>query len=320
MRYHSTSYSILVLIDIIIAVMSKTMGSKGLVWHTMTDLRIHDSAPVIKAYSRCDEVFHAFFFGPDVFKEGNGGVWGMMSGVKLSPLRLRFLCECLQSVDSALRETKADRGLQVVRSSARDALPQLTKELGVKTVYCHSAYGTDEDTVLDATTERLREIGVSVDVSAGGAFLTEAPHDKLPLASFSEFRKAVEVRADCYAHLPADSYALLTTTTTHAAPVEPLDADTLFRRLSKEIVAHTDDTDAEGSGFAAYVADEAWHLPEQDSRAALQFVGGTAAAVARTQHYCDLDLAVAHGRSGRLGAYKRRRNGMMGNEYSTKLR
>lgn len=66
--------------------------SVGVVWYKVTDLRLHDHEPLLRAHSECDKVAHVFCFDPRWFGDTDFGF------PKTGPHRARFMRESVEDL------------------------------------------------------------------------------------------------------------------------------------------------------------------------------------------------------------------------------
>lgn len=102
-------------------------ASAALVWFRR-DLRVRDHAALFHALQAHDRVYCAFIFDRDILD----------ALPNPEDRRVEFLWESVTELDAALRALGG--GLIVRYASAREAIPQLVKELAVDTVYANHDY------------------------------------------------------------------------------------------------------------------------------------------------------------------------------------
>lgn len=199
---------------------------------------------------------------------------------KTGSYRAQFLLESVTDLRQSWRSLGGD--LVIRLGKPEDIIPSLVRQLGITDVYYHGDVTSDERAVEDGVQRALQ--GTQVGLTAFWGATLYHPDD-LPFAIaqipdvFTSFRKKVEARSTVRLPFAAP---------TEVPPVPAID--------SGEIPTLTD------LNLSPSVIDE---------RAVLQFQGGETAGLARLKRYfweCD-----------RLRCYKETRNGMLGEDYSSKF-
>ncbi len=207
---------------------------------------------------------------------------------KTGARRARFLFESLAALDGALRE-RGSR-LLVVAGRAAERLPALAAAAGASRCSAQAEHTREElDEEAGLTLERFE--GLTLIHPAALPFPVARTPDV-----FGAFRRAVEKRSAVREPLPAPGDLPPWPAFPEPEGVVPIDA---------------------GDGFAAafaaagFTAAEAAAARVDDGRSAFPFAGGEAAGRARLEDY-------VHGRA-LVATYKKTRNGLLGEAYSSKL-
>ena len=203
-----------------------------------------------------------------------------LAAPRVGAFRTRFLLESLAALRASLRGLGADL---VVRSgAAAQGLPGLLREVEARAIHFHADVGVEEEQEAASVRAVAQAAGVSVREFWDRTLVT--PED-LPFAvertpeSFSSFRKKIERDRAYAAPLPAP------TRLDAPAGIAPGELPTVMQLAGVEPFAHPD--------------------------APAPMHGGEPAAWQRLQRWCwDED---------RLKAYKKTRNGMLGEDYSSRF-
>ena len=198
--------------------------------------------------------------------------WGIR---RMGPWRLQFLIESLSDLDRQLR--KRGSALLFLKGKSTELLPKLASEYGCEAIYASREYTTEE-------VRMEKSLGKVVPLNLYHSSLLIHPDDapfvpeEVPEV-FTVFRKKVE---------------------RYSKVGEPLD--------SPEVIPGKVLQNAGVPEASTLVWSE---MPRPDSRGVMPFIGGSAAAYRRMDHYFwDTDA---------VQTYKKTRNGLIGADYSTKF-
>ena len=200
---------------------------------------------------------------------------------KTGPHRALFLLESLESLRRSLRERGSD--LVVRRGKPEDVIPELVHAHDAEAVHFHEEAMSEETDVEDAVERALTGTDVRVETHWGHTLyhIDDVPFalDRLPDV-FSSFRRGVERQSDVRDLVP----------TPDVLPPLP---------------------DGMDVGAIPSLADLGFETPEEEERAAIRFHGGETRALERLEDYVWT--------RDRLKAYKATRNGLLGEDYSSKF-
>ena len=244
-----------------------------LVWYR-NDLRVHDHEPLRDAAASGARPIPVYCLDPRSFGSSPSGI------PRTGPFRARFLLESLADLRRTLRGLGSD--LVILRGHPETQLPRLALACRASAVAYHMEAATEELEVERALGDSLRAVGVEAKPFWGATLYHP---DDLPFPSsqlpdvFTAFRKRVERESSIRRPLEAPR---------ELPPLEDVQA-----------------------GPIPTLAELGIEEVEADPRAALRFVGGESAGLARVEDYVwKRDL---------LRRYKHTRNGMLGGDYSSKL-
>ncbi|NEP15915.1 MAG: DASH family cryptochrome [Leptolyngbya sp. SIO4C1] len=244
-----------------------------LIWFR-NDLRLHDHEPLHRALEQNAQIIPVYCFDSRQFGTTAFGF------EKTGGYRAQFLRESV----AGLRQALQDRGSDLIVSYGKpeDEVIALAKALKVDAVYWHEEVTAEELAVDRALEKQLKQLKVGYEVYWGATLYhpDDLPFeiDNLPEV-FTSFRKKVEKNSSIYPTFP----------TPDRLPALP-ECD------------RGDIPTLEQLGLTPQSIDE---------RGVLSFAGGTAAGLARMQHYFwEADC---------LRRYKETRNGMLGADYSSKF-
>ena len=200
---------------------------------------------------------------------------------KTGAFRAQFLLESVSNLRQSLRSLNSD--LVVRQGKPEEVIPQIVEQLGVAAVHYHAEVTAEEVAVETALKIALQQLDVPVKHFWGHTLYhpDDLPFDLNQIPElFTTFRKQVEKRSTVNPSLPAPR---------------------LLRALPQELDV----------GELPMLKDLGLEMPTFDHRAVLRFIGGEESALARLDHY--------FWKVDRLRTYKETRNGMLGEEYSSKF-
>jgi deoxyribodipyrimidine photo-lyase len=199
---------------------------------------------------------------------------------KTGVFRAQFLLESLTDLRQNLRNLGSDL---VVRQGLPEAvIPAIAQELQAEAVYYHREVTSEELAVEQALNTALNAISVSTKTFWGHTLYhpEDLPFDIQDVPElFTSFRKQVEKSSTVYEIFPAPS------------------------RL--------DELPEIARGELPTLTDLGWEASQKDPRSLITFKGGETAGLARLHHY--------FWQQDHLKVYKETRNGMLGEDYSSKF-
>lgn len=202
---------------------------------------------------------------------------------RIGPHRLRFLRESLENLQASLKS----RGsyLVVKTGRAENILPELANQYGASSVHCHHEYADEEKNIEQSVSSSLGDHGVKFTVHSANTLIEpdDLPFDieEMP-AVFTKFRKKVE-----------KSWLVRA----------PLDAPDRIKSPDQEL--------PEPSGVESIRHLFSGASKNIDDRSAYKFCGGEEEGLKRIDEYLwQRDC---------LKNYKETRNGMLGEDYSSKF-
>jgi deoxyribodipyrimidine photo-lyase len=200
--------------------------------------------------------------------------------LKTGSFRAKFLRESVADLRRSLQQLGSD--LIVRQGLPEQIVPELAAQLGVTSVYFHSEVTAEELKVETSLEKALKALSIKVEKFWGATLYHP---DNLPFSIseipelFTSFRKEVEKKSSVNSTFP----------TPNRLPKLP------------EIEL----------GEIPKLSDLGLEEPKLDSRSVLNFVGGETTGLARLKSY--------FWESDRLKVYKETRNGMLGEDYSSKF-
>ncbi|MGI9174625.1 MAG: DASH family cryptochrome [Rhodothermales bacterium] len=200
---------------------------------------------------------------------------------KTGPHRALFLLESLED----LRQSLQAKGLDLVvrRGKPEEVISELVREHGVEAVHFHHGAMSEETDVEKAVEESLEGMDVRLETHWGHTLyhIDDIPFsiDDIPDV-FGSFRRGVERQSSVRDLIPTP----------------------------KDLAPLPEDLDA---GAMPSLADLGFETPEREERAAIRFHGGETRALERLNDYVWT--------RDRLKAYKATRNGLLGEDYSSKF-
>ena len=254
---------------------------KRIVYWFRSDLRLHDNEGFAQACTDADEVLPVFVFDPAWFAELPG-----LDFRKAGIYRANFLIESVADLRQSLRAKGAD--LIVRTGPPARILAELAEAVGANAVYT-SKEVTQEETDLEADlSKRLKPLNVDLSLFWQSTLYhvrdLPFPVAKLPDV-FTQFRNKVEKYAQIREVIPTpDAIKLATDASGQTVDPEPMPTLTTF-------------------GFPGQ------HTA--DVRAAVPFAGGETVALNRLHRYI--------WEHEHIKTYKETRNGMLGEDYSSKF-
>ncbi len=266
------------------------------------DLRTDDHPAVDQAMS-AEAFFPVFVWQPAWYAETRYGFR------KASARRARFLHESLEALDAALQ--RLGSALLVVVGKPEDVLPELARKLGAQRITAQAEHTHEE-------LEDERRVGEALAATEGPALelfegLTMVHPSALPYAVeevpdvFGAFRRKAEKHSPIREPLPEpEAVPGWPSMEALSSSLELLGRGSL--PASGEGLAGALPGGLADLGFSAEEIDEA---AQDDPRSAFPFSGGQASARARLDDYVFGRALVAN--------YKKTRNGLLGEAFSSKL-
>ncbi|MGL5510714.1 MAG: DASH family cryptochrome [Microcoleaceae cyanobacterium] len=200
---------------------------------------------------------------------------------KTGVFRTKFLLESVADLRQSLQELGSD--LVICRDLPEVAIPKIAQECDVTAVYYHQEVTSEEAKVERALNQNLQRLGVEMQGFWGHTLylLEDLPFDieELPEV-FTDFRKGVEQQSAVNIPLPIPK------------KLSPLPTDLKLGKIPE-------------------LSDFNFDEHPGDPRAVLQFKGGESAGFARVKQY--------FWKQDALQNYKETRNGMLGEDYSSKF-
>lgn len=200
---------------------------------------------------------------------------------KTGAFRAQFLLESVSNLRQSFRSLNSD--LIVRLGKPEDVIPSLVEQLGLTAVYYHAEVTAEELAVETALQAALKRLNTSLKRFWGHTLYhpDDLPFDLKQIPElFTTFRKQVEKHSIVNSPLPAP----------HSLSALPDSAEV---------------------GDLPMLKDLGLELPTYDRRAVLRFTGGEESALSRLEYY--------FWKNDRLRTYKETRNGMLGEEYSSKF-
>jgi len=244
----------------------------AIVWFK-TNLRLRDNECLSMAVAENDEIIPVYCLDDNLFQTNSFGL------KKAGDMRLKFLKESLQQLDEDLRN--AGSGLLLLNGIPGAEIIRLVKESGAHRIYAEKEVAPEELSTAKAIKMELEKMNCSFfEFECRNLFHSaDLPFSIAQLPDvFTEFRKKTEK-------------------TVKIRPVFPKPATIVSPPIAALNLALPNELTLTNITI--------------DSRAAIQFKGGTVAAHERLQHYFYETKA--------LSTYKETRNGMIGERYSSKF-
>ncbi len=254
---------------------------KQILYWFRNDLRLHDNEGFARAVTDADTVLPVFVFEPRWFAE-----LPELGFRKTGIYRANFLIEAVTDLRRSLQAKGADLIVRI--GDPAKVLAELAEDIGAEAVYASKEVTQEETDAESMLSKKLKPLNIDLDLFWVSTLyhVRDLPFDisRLP-AVFTQFRNKIEKYADVREVIPTPERVTLASGQADA-PVEAGPMPTL-------------DT----FGFPGqYTA---------DVRAAVPFNGGETTAVARLERYIwEKNL---------IQTYKDTRNGMLGEDYSTKF-
>lgn len=254
---------------------------KRILYWFRNDLRLHDNEGFARAVADADEVLPVFVFDPALFVD-----LPEFGFRKTGIYRACFLLEAVADLRHSLQAKGANLIVRIGNSSR--ILAELAADIGANAIYASKEVTQEETDVESDLSKRLKPLNIDIDLFWQSTLYhvrdLPFPIARLPDV-FTQFRNKVEKYAHIRDLVPAPERVQLATETS-GEPVPPELLPTLAT-----------------FGFAAE--------PTLDNRAAVPFKGGETVALARLNRYLwERDL---------IRTYKETRNGMIGEDYSSKF-
>ena len=199
---------------------------------------------------------------------------------KTGAFRAQFLLESIAALRRSLRTIGSDLVLR--QGLPEVVIPALVKQLGITAVYGHHEVTSEETAVETALQQALKTLKVELTTFWGQTLFhpNDLPFELSHVPElFTHFRKQVEQQAT----------------------VEPARRSPVTLPALPEIEV----------GALPQLADFGLVVPTHDDRTLMRFEGGETAGLARLNHYL--------WQHDRLSTYKETRNGMLGEDYSSKF-
>jgi deoxyribodipyrimidine photo-lyase len=256
---------------------------KRIVYWFRNDLRLHDNAGLQAALEDADQILPVFVFDPRLFRD-----LPALGIRKTGVFRANFLIESVADLRQSLRARGSDLIVRV--GSPAKILAELAEDLEAFAVYTSKEVTNEEVTDEAMLSKRLKPLNIDLEMfwQASLYHVRDLPFEisRLPDV-FTQFRNQTERRATVRATWPTPDAVPLPKN----MDIEPGPMPTLAT-----------------FGFAD--GDHTYQLTA-DVRAAVPFKGGETTALAR------LDAYLWH--KDLLRTYKETRNGMVGEDYSSKF-
>ncbi|CAB9530058.1 Cryptochrome DASH [Seminavis robusta] len=285
-------------------------GGKSLVfhWFRLGDMRLHDNPALQKSILQAGNnknIVPVFCFDPRIF--GNGARSRINNELKCGPKRAQFVLESVADLRRNLE--RKGSGLLVAHAKPEDFLDQLFQQLGGDDavtngkVICQEEVCSEEQDVVKAVDTALRKRCASslplVETVWGSTLynIEDLPYQTgladLP-DSFTPFRNKVEKKCEIQTPFAAPNSMKL-----------PFAVDSPQGKALQPHLSYM--PTLQDLGYTSEQMEEAKHK----SIGNLEFVGGETAALARVENYIWTQ--------DRLQIYFDTRNGMLGDDYSSKL-
>jgi len=244
------------------------------------DLRVHDNEALLEA-ADAEEVVPVYAFDPREYGEREFGGDDSFRFEKTGPHRARFRRESVADLRERLRERDSD--LVVRHDTPERVVPAAAKALDADEVHFGTLPIPEEMGVENAVRKQLRGLNVTPRRHWTHTLyhLNDLPVEYTEISdTYTSFRETVEDRATVREPLPEPDLP--------AAPVGAI-----------------------GAGSIPSLEDLGVDEVASDDRAALRFEGGESAGIERLDRYLFAE--------DRLREYKRTRNGLVGQGFSSKL-
>lgn len=257
-----------------------TTPNRILYWFR-NDLRLHDNEGFAAACTQAQQVLPVYVFNPAAFR-----LLPTLNIRKTGLLRANFLLESVVDLRNSLRARGGDLIVRV--GDPARVLADLAEEIDADAVYASKEVTSEETDVESELSKRLKPLNIDIEFFWTSTLyhVRDLPFNMVKLPDvFTQFRQRVEKQAQVRALIPTPDRINL---------VGHIEAGAL----------PTPDTfgfDADTQAVAA----------QPDRRAAVPFAGGQSVALARLNRYIwEREL---------LKTYKETRNGMLGEDYSSKF-
>jgi deoxyribodipyrimidine photo-lyase len=256
---------------------------KRIVYWFRNDLRLHDNETLSLALEDADQILPVFVFDPRWFRE-----LPALGVRKTGIFRTNFLIEAVADLRQSLRARGSELIIRV--GDPAKILADLADDVEAFAVYASKEVTSEETDAESDLSKRLKPLNIDLELFWQSTLyhVRDLPFEiaKLPDV-FTQFRNQVERRADVRQTYPTPDDI----PTVQDSAISPGPMPTLA-------------TFDFGSG------DETYQLMA-DVRAAVPFKGGESVAVARLERYVwEREL---------IKTYKDTRNGMVGEDYSSKF-
>lgn len=292
--------------------MIKTAGSKknclAVHWFRLGDMRLHDHPALHKALQQGNSVLPVFCFDPRVF--GQTAVSRVTGDLKCGPKRAQFVLESVADLRANLEARGS--GLLVAHGKPEDVLDKLYEQLGeVATttgkVFCQEEPCSEEQEVVRNVQEALaRRCGGRpkkdlLETVWGSTLyqLDDLPYNQDGMTdlpdTFTPFRNKVEKKCTIRSPLAPPPNKMALPFAPGSSEYETIQSQLSFLPTLEDL------------GYTPQQVQEA----SQKSIGNLEFKGGETAALARLKDYIWVQ--------DRLKTYFDTRNGMLGDDYSTKF-
>lgn len=260
--------------------------SKCILYWFRNDLRLHDNEGFARAVTDAACVLPVFVFDPKSFSQSP-----KLELPKTGPYRAKFLIEAVADLRQSLRAKGAD--LIVRLGNPAVVLATLAEETNASAVYTSKEVTQEETDDESALSKQLKPLNIDLELFWGSTLyhVRDLPFSLTKLPSvFTQFRHLVEKSASIRAVIPTPDRVTLAPDRAGNA-IEPDEFSTL-----------------NSLGFSIKQIDQANH---PDARRAVSFEGGETVALHRLDRYLwTSDL---------IETYKETRNGLIGENYSTKF-
>lgn len=245
---------------------------RSIVWFK-TDLRLHDNETLVRAIEQSDEIIPVYCFDDAQFKVSDFGFQ------KTGALRLQFLIESLEDLDTSLR--KLGSGLVIVRGKPENELYKIAVNYKVQKLFAKKEVGFEEKETEKKVETALWKAGCSMEYYSTSTLYhaQDLPFSIKDIPDvFTKFRKRIE--EECSVRAVFKSPDVIKSPALAAIALPPLGQFGLRPAL-------------------------------MDKRAAIQFKGGETEGIKRLSFYLHESQLVS--------TYKETRNGMIGRNYSSKF-
>lgn len=254
---------------------------KRILYWFRNDLRLHDNEGFSRAVQQADEVLPVFVFDPQLFDELPD-----LGFRKADVFRATFLIECVADLRRSLRNRGAHLIVRV--GDPAKILAELAQQVGASAIYAGKEVTSEEIDVESTLSKLLKPHNINLELFWQSTLyhVRDLPFEVSRLPDvFSQFRNQVERRAKIRATFDDPVRVKL------VPDIDPGDMPNLAT-----------------FGFSSELIEASNH---PDVRRAVSFKGGETVALERLERYLwGSDL---------IKTYKETRNGLLGEDYSSKF-